>query len=1157
MSGSTPGDAQIDALRSRMSGGDPEAFVSLARALSERGEHGEASEVAHQGLLSRPDSIEGRLVLAAAEDRQGRVREAMDQIKRALLIDPDHVEALVLMGRILVERGMSDRALQFLTHAAEKDPNHPAVSALRERARASTVGTFPAQRPGKDAQGAPSPWGEEHTVLAAATGQPTPSLGLQGLDAKLAALPAAQGASDASLEPTQTGEGGSEGSTSAAAMSPTEAPTQFAASGSPPIPPRRGKLGGSAAELSQVMRASLEPDPVEVRSPTPLQPAPEVGADLQTERAVLGRMIPLPAESASADASSSSVPAAEAAASSASADASSSSVPALSRPAVSPAAGLSSSSLPAVSPSAAGLSSSSLPAGSLSAAPSASSSATGAGPGTSKPALSPGGAGEVGRSGEHPLFELGASRRPGSSTLGVDPVQKPEAPSGPRAVGRVSTRMVDEALFALLGRRRGESESPVDGEPAPRRVVRTSAGFATWTQVALGVLVAAAALGLGYVVAVTPSGSAPEVVAEELSNLAAELDRGGLAALFAAEEHTEELRRGNPELAPLLAGVTAEVHARRFARFGAHPEDRTAARAALSRTDRDRPTVEALTAEVLVSTSAADLNRLEIQLARAARRHPHSPKVRVSQARVAQRLGHEEAALSLLTEARSLNPDHRQAELDTARALARAGMARMSLELYTHLQTRNDLDVEVAIERYLLGWASAQDPEHDGAVATLAGLVREERPEVAKDEAGRAALAFAVARLRDARVQPGLTALGEAEGAFANSALYQRTVGRMLLALGEGGRAADRFARAVELEPDDGALRRDLGRARYLTGKGPRLELEDLRKRLARLQRGAPVGELHLPYGLVRARPTRFELLDVELDLSVFPEEELDAAARAIAHGAEPAAATEAAVALALADDALRAGRSVDARKHFEAAQDSLPLAYSGWVEGRLLVAERKHEAAAVRFGAAIEAGAGGLSAVLERARALAVAGDGLAALEAYEAFRDAGGRSPRALVEEAQLRLARRDDAGAMSTLDLLSALEPDHAGGPVLRAEVLFRQERPEEAKTEVKAALRLYPKLASGRAPSGVKRLHPSVLTELGGLLIGSDRKRALALLKRAVDAEGAPPEAHFLLGKALVGRKRTRREGRKELARYLALAPEGKFAKEATKLSRRKR
>ncbi|MEL6187424.1 MAG: tetratricopeptide repeat protein, partial [Myxococcota bacterium] len=171
-----------------MSGGDPDAFVPLARALSDRGEYEQASEVAHRGLLTRPDSIEGRLTLAAAEDKQGRVREAMEQIKRALLIDPDHVEALVLMGRILVDRGMPDRALQFLTHAAEKDPDHPAVTALRERARASTVGTFPAQRP--EGGGSSSPWGEEHTVLAGNEGpSTTPPRGLAGLESSPARKP--------------------------------------------------------------------------------------------------------------------------------------------------------------------------------------------------------------------------------------------------------------------------------------------------------------------------------------------------------------------------------------------------------------------------------------------------------------------------------------------------------------------------------------------------------------------------------------------------------------------------------------------------------------------------------------------------------------------------------------------------------------------------------------------------------------------------------------------------------------------------------------------------------------------------------------------------------------------------------------------------------
>ncbi|MEO1234662.1 MAG: tetratricopeptide repeat protein [Myxococcota bacterium] len=260
---------------------------------------------------------------------------------------------------------------------------------------------------------------------------------------------------------------------------------------------------------------------------------------------------------------------------------------------------------------------------------------------------------------------------------------------------------------------------------------------------------------------------------------------------------------------------------------------------------------------------------------------------------------------------------------------------------------------------------------------------------------------------------------------------------------------------------------------------------------------------------------------------------------------------------LALADDALAAGETDAARSHLETANSHLALAYSGWVEGRLLRQEGAYDEAAARLEAAIEADAGGSAALLERARALNRAGDPLGALKSYEAFRAAGGRSPRGLVEEAQIRLDRRDDTGALANLEALSAFEPDHPSAYVLKAEVLYRQGREEEALAEVKTALKLSPKLSSGRLPEGVKRLHPGVLTGLGSLTLISDRTKGLALLRGAVEDDDAPPEAHFMLGKALVGRKRTRKEGRKALARYLALAPQGPHAKEAAKLSRRRR
>jgi predicted Zn-dependent protease len=713
--------------------------------------------------------------------------------------------------------------------------------------------------------------------------------------------------------------------------------------------------------------------------------------------------------------------------------------------------------------------------------------------------------------------------------------------------------MVDDALFAILGQRPDAQPSPAPDAQVRPRVVRTSERIGAGARI-LGLLVlAAAGFGVGLAAAVAPDQAAPEVAAEELKGVASDLERGGLAALRKAEETIAELDRSNPELRPVLAGALAEIHARRFARFGRAPSAREAAREAARAARAGPATVESLYAAALTSTAPAALERLDRGFAAALDVYPESPKAWVGRALVSLRRGEEEAALARLLEARALHPQHRQTLLETARWLARRGASRAALETYARLQSYHGLDVEAAIERFVLDWATGQDPAPDEAVSILAGLVREEIAEVAGDEAGRAALAFALPKLRNARVQEGLTELSKAEGAFAGSPDYQSTVGRVLLALGEAERAQESFLRAAESAPEAARHALDLARARFAEAAGYRFELEELRKRVARLQRDAPLGQVRLPYGTVEARPATFTLVSVELDAGAFPESLL---AAALEGDAPRDAALAAAVDGALARRALREGDLERARSRLQAAREHADLPLLAGIEGRLLLARGRPEAAAARLGPPVEAGRGGPVLALALARARAEAEDAIGALDAYARFFARGGLSPEARVEEARLRMTRGDDEGALEALDAAEALESGHAAAALTRAEVLLRQERPEDARAALERAIELEPRIARGIPPRGLDGFSPALLTELGARALPRKRRLGIALLRAALEEPGAPAKVHFHLGAALVKRRATRREGRRELARYLSLAPEGPHRAEAERLSRRR-
>ena len=449
-----------------------------------------------------------------------------------------------------------------------------------------------------------------------------------------------------------------------------------------------------------------------------------------------------------------------------------------------------------------------------------------------RPAVPVSGAAEAGSS--RPAMRSNADSAPSkpaaeASEEGEKPAKVAVAKLRPKRDGdkpdaRVATRMVDDALWALFGKKgasdadggavvdvpSGPEKPAVDGAavpasseaPARPRVVRTSERFGTWASVATMTVLSVAGAFVGHWITLSSAGPGPEVTSEEVKGLATDLERGGLAALLAAEEKSTQLARSAPDLAPLLGAVNAEIYGRRWRAFGREPEMREKARTAIAGLSGRRPTVEHVAGLVALSTSTADHPMLIGELRALAERYPESPKVRALRAQVQARAGHEKAALRALYDARGLHANHRLTLLELARWYRRAGAHATSLRTYEQLLEHFPLDIEAAIERYVLGQVTGADPKEAEAVSLLAGLVREEDPAVAKDETGRAALAFAVPMLARGQLVEGIEELGKAEAAFERSAAYKMAVAGAYLAVGEFDRAEVLYKQAAKLAPD-------------------------------------------------------------------------------------------------------------------------------------------------------------------------------------------------------------------------------------------------------------------------------------------------------------------------------------------------------------------
>ena len=1114
---------RVEALRQRLSE-DPRslAFVSLAEELNRVGEHAEAATVAQRGLLTHPDSVAGRLALAVAEAEQDHVKEALEQIKRALIIDQENPKALALMGRILLKRGLAKRAVQFLSHAVKLAPADTSYGQLLQEARRQASGQpdQPPAPPVFTADAVPAqgdPWndgdggepGVDHTVFDPdALKRPNRSAtGLRAADNPLAGL----GSPD---------------------QKPGEEPTAY----QHPLPngPRKAKMGGSAAEYSQMMRRSNFPDlPIdvvdsEVERTVSAAQAPAIGGGPK------GPPPPPPADGAPAN----SMPIAPSEAQRA--------------PSVPPAP---SAGRSAVQPA--------RPSDDLPKAPSVAREAAEAESRSTASKLSadPGAA---------------AAERIKKNAKAKTTSRQGEPASGQpdKRVGPAATRMVDDALWVLFGKKSASdvgpaaappSEEPAEddkkapvrarlrgratpGEAAPGHqppIVRTSERFGTWAQVATMTVLSVSGAFMGHWIMLSSAGPGPEVASEEVKGLASDLERGGLASLLVAEEKANALARSAPDLQSLLDGVKAEVYARRWRSFGRDPVMRNKALDALDALDGRRPTVEHVAGLVALSTTAVQREQLMDALRAFEKEYPDSPKVRVLQAKLHKYAERERPALNSLFEARGRHKHHRSTLLEMARWYQRSGADAAALKIYQQLLARYPLDVEAAIERYVLGQATGADPDEAQAVSLLAGLVRDEDPAVAKDETGRASLAFAIPLFARGQLVEGIEALGEAEAAFEGSADFKMAVAGAYLAVGEYDRAEDLYQRAAKIVPDGFEPLIGAARARFARDAGLKIDLTRVSEKVARrfkAQRGERTGTVRLPLGRLKLMPGRFEVVRFDPDPSIFPE---DAYAKA-----ERPEEFDGINLTAQGERLLRQGKHDAAVAKFEASLGARPTPDARIGLGRALLAKGDvdHALRALKVGVARQPDH--IMGRLALAKALMAEEQTLDALDVLEPLEQSTVVVPDGLYWLGQLRAERGDYEGAVIPLRTVTDLRPQDVRARLAYGEVLHRLRRIEDAQ-------RVYDEIVQMQLTlPATDSLPPIALMYLGRAMLERAPKRGVALLKRALKHEEVPVEAHFYLGEALIKSRRTRRQGLRELQKYVRIGPDGTLRTTAQRLLRRR-
>src|ERR1043165_10292276 len=105
-------------------------FVTRGQALVRRGQFQEAVKVCRLGLLGRPTTVEGRVVLGQALLALKRYDEVLAEMRVALELDHSSVPAQMLKAEALLKKGDPHAAVEVMQRLRAQAPNDPKLAQM-------------------------------------------------------------------------------------------------------------------------------------------------------------------------------------------------------------------------------------------------------------------------------------------------------------------------------------------------------------------------------------------------------------------------------------------------------------------------------------------------------------------------------------------------------------------------------------------------------------------------------------------------------------------------------------------------------------------------------------------------------------------------------------------------------------------------------------------------------------------------------------------------------------------------------------------------------------------------------------------------------------------------------------------------------------------
>jgi tetratricopeptide (TPR) repeat protein len=121
-------------------------FVTRGQALVTSGQYQEAVKVCRLGLLGRPTTVDGRIVLGQALLALKRYDEVLAEMRVALDLDHGSAPALLLKAEALLKKGEKGQALEVLEEVRAIAPKDPKLVRLTGEARSTAAPLSSSQR---------------------------------------------------------------------------------------------------------------------------------------------------------------------------------------------------------------------------------------------------------------------------------------------------------------------------------------------------------------------------------------------------------------------------------------------------------------------------------------------------------------------------------------------------------------------------------------------------------------------------------------------------------------------------------------------------------------------------------------------------------------------------------------------------------------------------------------------------------------------------------------------------------------------------------------------------------------------------------------------------------------------------------------------------